>query len=474
MRKKVEEYIRKNHMTEAGERVCIGLSGGADSVCLFLLLEEMQEEFGFTLEALHVNHCLRGAESDADEAFVRALCREHGIPCTVERVNIAVLAKKRGISEEEAGREARREAFDRTGADRIALAHHMDDLAETMLHNMARGTSIAGLCSLRPVRGKYIRPLLCVRRSETEEYLMEKGMKYCTDSTNMSPVYTRNRIRQMVIPGLERINTGCVEHLCSLSEDALEMEEYMQQQEEHAARKSMSMRKEGILLADSLLEQPPLLAKRVIAGALQKLCGSRKNISREHLRAVWELYARQVGRRCELPAGLRAQRTYEGVLLSLETKRESRVSLPELAISEGKCGTFGDYRVQCRFLTQEDVQNFRIEYTKQQKCGRIQEHDKISQILCLDEFSQLPVLRTRRSGDYLTVNRQGGTKKLKEYFIEKKVPAGHRDEIPLVCCGQEVLWIAGMRIGETARVFTTSQKVLLLELDRDTADESDT
>lgn len=474
MRKKVEEYIRKNHMTEAGERVCIGLSGGADSVCLFLLLEEMQRKMGFALEAVHVNHCLRGQEADADEAFVRSLCEEHKIPCTVERVDVAALAKKRGISAEEAGREARREVFERTGADRIALAHHMDDLAETMLHNIARGTSAAGLCSMRPVRGKYIRPLLCVRRSETEEYLRRQGVTYCTDSTNMSPEYTRNRIRQIVIPSLEWINPGCVEHLCSLSEDALEMEEYMLQQEEHVAKSCMSRRADGILLADSLWEQPPFMAKRVIARAVQKVCGSRKNISREHLKAVWELYARQVGRRCELPAGLRAQRTYGGVLLLFETEMESHVILQEMPLDEGVCGTFGKYRVCCRLLTQEEAQNFRNEYTKQQKCGRIQEHDKISQILCLDEFGQTPVLRTRRSGDFLKVNWQGGTKKLKEYFIESKVPAQRRDEIPLVCCGREVLWIAGMRIGETARVLTTSRKILLLELERDTADESDT
>lgn len=474
MRRKVEQYIRKYHMTEAGERVCIGLSGGADSVCLFLLLEELRHSLGFTLEAVHVNHCLRGAEADEDEEFVRNLCAACGVPCTVERVPVAALAAELGISVEEAGREARRDAFRRSGADRIALAHHMDDLAETMLHNMARGTSLAGLCSLRPVRENYIRPLLCVRCGEIEEYLRERGAAYRTDSTNLNQTYTRNKIRHGILPEMEKINANSVEHLCSLSGDALELEEYLKIQEERAAADCLQRNEEGVLLTDRILEQPPFLAKRVIALAAEEVCGGRRDISREHLEAVWELYGRQTGRYRKLPGGLRARRCYDGVQLWREGAGKKSVQPQELQLEDGTGAAFGNYLVRSRYLSRKEEQNLRNEYTKSQKCDKIQKYDKIWQILCLDSALQPPVLRTRRSGDFFIVNRQGGRKKLKEYLIESKVPAQQRDEIPLVCCGQEVFWIAGMRIGESARVTPESRRLLLVELIRHTAGISGT
>lgn len=469
MKKKVEAYIRRYHMASAGERVCIGLSGGADSVCLFLLLEELKEELGITIEAVHVNHCLRGEEAKEDERFVRGLCAAYGVPCTVERVPVARLARERKLSVEEAGRAARREAFARTGADKIALAHHMDDLAETMLHNIVRGTSVAGLCSLRPVREAYIRPLLCVRRREIEEYLDVRGVSYRMDSTNLSEEYTRNRLRLGVLPLLEEINAGCTEHLYGLSGDALELEEYLRGEEERAFSVYAEADGEGILLSEGLAGLSPFLANRVTARAIEKLCGGRRDISRKHLEAVRLLFSRQTGRNAGLPGGLAARRVYGGVRLS-RNRREETERLGELALplpdEEGR--RFGDYLARSRWITRKEEQNLRNEYTKPQKCDRIQKCDKILQILCLDGGGEPPILRTRRSGDYFFVNRQGGTKKLKEYFIESKVPSEKRDRIPLVCRGREVLWIAGMRIGESARVTPESQRLLLVELTEDT------
>ena len=168
MREKVRAFMEQYHMVTAGERVLLGLSGGADSVCLFHLLRELQEPLGFSLLAVHVNHNLRGAEAGRDAAFAENLCREYDVPFYLYSCPVEKIAKEKHLSTEEAGRAARQEVFAACAKEqravKIALAHHQDDVAETMLHHLARGTSLAGLASLRPVRGNVIRPLLCVGR----------------------------------------------------------------------------------------------------------------------------------------------------------------------------------------------------------------------------------------------------------------------------------------------------------------------
>ena len=195
MREKVRAFMEQYHMVTAGERVLLGLSGGADSVCLFHLLRELQEPLGFSLLAVHVNHNLRGAEAGRDAAFAENLCREYDVPFYLYSCPVEKIAKEKHLSTEEAGRAARQEVFaacaKEQGAVKIALAHHQDDVAETMLHHLARGTSLAGLASLRPVRGNVIRPLLCVGRKEIRQELESRKCSWCEDSTNAEDAYTR-------------------------------------------------------------------------------------------------------------------------------------------------------------------------------------------------------------------------------------------------------------------------------------------
>ena len=202
MREKVRAFMEQYHMVMAGERVLLGLSGGADSVCLFHLLRELQEPLGFSLLAVHVNHNLRGAEAGRDAAFAENLCREYDVPFYLYSCPVEKIAKEKHLSTEEAGRVARQEVFaacaKEQGAVKIALAHHQDDVAETMLHHLARGTSLAGLASLRPVRGNVIRPLLCVGRKEIRQELESRKCSWCEDSTNAEDAYTRNGIRHHV------------------------------------------------------------------------------------------------------------------------------------------------------------------------------------------------------------------------------------------------------------------------------------
>ena len=219
----VEKFIRKYNMLQSGDCVIAGVSGGADSVCMLLILHELSESMGFSVRAVHLNHMIRGDEADRDEAFVAELCDRINVPLKSFRRNVPEIAAEEGLSSEEAGRKIRYQLFEEAADDaqkefkrvRIAVAHNRDDLAETVIFNMARGSSLKGLTGIRPVRDDIIRPILFAGRNEIEDYLAEKGESYCTDSTNLGDDYSRNRIRHVIIPALKELNAGAVDQSTS-------------------------------------------------------------------------------------------------------------------------------------------------------------------------------------------------------------------------------------------------------------------
>lgn len=225
----VKKTVCGHNMIICGEEVAAGLSGGADSVCLLICLNRLSEEIGFKLRAVHVNHCLRGAESDGDELFCQKLCQRLNIPFDSERVDVRKYAAMRGMSDEEAARELRYGVFERISRKygcKIATAHNLCDAGETVIFNAARGTGIKGLCGIPYVRGSIIRPLLDVSRADIEAFLLSIGQDYVTDSTNLSDDYSRNLIRHRVIPVLEQINGRFHESMLRLRQSASEDEEF--------------------------------------------------------------------------------------------------------------------------------------------------------------------------------------------------------------------------------------------------------
>ncbi|MGN0696169.1 MAG: tRNA lysidine(34) synthetase TilS [Oscillospiraceae bacterium] len=202
----------------AGGSILAALSGGADSVCLLLVLREYCSEKNISLSAIHINHCLRGAESDRDEQFCRELCGKYDIPLTVKRINVSAYCAENGLSCEEGARILRYHAFDEAAGDGyIATAHNLNDSAETVILNLARGTGLKGLCGIPPIRGNIIRPLINIPRSDIEEYLREKDQPYVTDSTNLTDDFTRNKIRHGILPVLSEINGGFLENIGSMT-----------------------------------------------------------------------------------------------------------------------------------------------------------------------------------------------------------------------------------------------------------------
>ena len=237
MKKKVLDFIREQHMVEEGDGVLAAVSGGADSVCLLFLLCSMREELAVRLAAFHLHHGLRGAEADRDEAFVKQLCGAWQIPFYSAHEDAAAYGRERGISEEEAGRELRYshlEALaDRLSFGKIAVAHHREDQAETVVFHLFRGTGLKGMGGIRPVRGKIIRPLLECSRQEIEGYLRENGISWCEDSTNSENTYKRNRIRNELLPWAgQYLNERASEHAAQFARFAAQADAYFEAQAE--------------------------------------------------------------------------------------------------------------------------------------------------------------------------------------------------------------------------------------------------
>lgn len=328
MLRKIKKYVEKWHMLEKGDKVIAGVSGGADSICLLFVLMELQKQIPFEIVVVHVNHGLRGAEADADEKYVKDMCEKHHIPYVSYLENIELIAKNRKQSMEEAGREVRREAFYRTmktyGGTKIALAHHKNDNVETFMMNLARGTGLKGLGGICPVKEQIIRPLLCVERSEIEQYLKEQKIAYCIDKTNKSDDYTRNRIRNHIIPYFEReINPQTVSHINETMEFLREIQFFMQKQTEKYWETCVEMQGDTYVVKEEAYRSvpgtiQPLLLKQV----LSSIAGKEKDIESVHLNILQELMEKQVGRKADLPYEMEARKGYRGIEIS--KKKENR------------------------------------------------------------------------------------------------------------------------------------------------------
>lgn len=461
MVEKVKRYAKKWHMLDEQDRIIVGVSGGADSVCLLFVLSEIRKEIPIDLVVVHVNHGLRGAEADADEAYVKQLCETLAIPFCSYRENIELIAKSRKQSTEEAGREVRRACFadtlERYGGNKIALAHHKNDNAETMLHNLARGTGLKGLGGMKPVQGIYIRPLLCLDRAEIEAFLRERGISYCEDVTNASDDYTRNRIRNHVLPFFEKeVNAAAVDHMGETMAQLQEIQAFLELQTEEAFDGAVRMEEKSCLLLKSQLDALHIaIRKLVIKRALGQMAEAEKDLEQTHVAAVLELFEKQVGRQTDLPYGLQAKRVYEGVKISRRQEEEQTGFCEEIPFRESNFG---------EIVCDEAVFRYRIFQNGKEIPNWTQKGGK--QWFDCDIIQNGLSVRTRRPGDYITIHPDGRTQKLKSFFINEKVPQEERDKILLLADGNHILWIVGMRTNCLYQVNSKTKHVFEIQVDK--------
>ena len=452
LQKKVSEYCKENHLLARHDRIVIGVSGGADSVCLLRVLLNLREEYALSLYVVHVNHGLRKAAGE-DADFVKALCEEWKVPMSLFVYDVAKEAEKRGMSLEEAGRAVRFEAYEEArksfGANKVALAHHMDDQVETILWNLFRGSGAKGLTGIAAKREHFIRPLLCVSRKEITEFLTEIGQEHRTDETNSDNTYTRNRLRNRLIPAIEEeYNRQARKHIVSTGEIVSQMEDYVERQGEKAyARCVKKTSKRAFLIREKQLKKEEEILKRcVLRQALIKAAGSAQDIGRVHVQMLSELMDNQVGKELFLPYGVMAARTYDGIQLRKKDWADENdfVSLIE------------EHDAAFRFKVKK------LKKPKDwKKCIREKTYTKCFDYDIIE--GELSV-RTRLPGDYIVIDDEGNTQKLKYYFINEKIPRQKRDHILLLAEGSRILWVTGYRIGANYRVTENTKRVLKVTL----------
>ena len=449
MEKKVRTYVIENHLILPGDRLVLGLSGGADSVCLFFLLLAMREELSFTFACVHVHHGLRGVQADEDERYARELCEQHGISFQSFHYRVAELAQKNGCSTEEMGRTVRYQAFEQVlrerGFNKIAVAHHMTDQAETVLYHLCRGSGLTGLSGMKPVSGNRIRPLLCVRKEEITAYLTARRIPWREDATNGEAAYTRNRIRSSVLPCLkELVNPASVEHIASTAEILSEAENYIrkqaQEQWEHCGR----MQEGRVSLAAEYLNGLDIvIRKQILFLALDAIGMGRRNLQAVHIHMLLRLAEGQSGHEICLPGGVRVSRTQKELLFSEQTCVQEawealQVTAGEYELPDGRGILSLSEPVRAEEIPQKEIaKNSQNGYTKWF------DYDKIKDTLRL---------RTRAEGDYLEFSEAGLKKRLKSYMIDEKIPKQERNQVWLLADGSHILWVLGYRISEYYKI----------------------
>ena len=470
--------MKQNHMVRPGDGILVGLSGGADSVGLLLVLWKLRETLQISLRALHVHHGLRGAEADRDAAFSRALCERIGVPFYECRIDAAEEARRQKCSVEEAGRMARYRLYEETalawenemrqkkmcGREQVrqvyvATAHHADDNAETVLFNLFRGSGLTGLSGIAPVRGRIIRPLLWAQRSEIQAWLRQQGQDWVEDSTNQESEYSRNWLRNELIPSVkERLNTQAVRHIDQAGRRIRQADAYLEEVAEKWLQKHAP---DGKVDVGALAEQAEIVQGYIVRRLLVKSGMPLRDVTETHIEAVRELLHQGTGKSVSLPHGFRAVNVYGFLEVHSDEPKKSQSTADEsfsFSVQEFRHpgerkevslpGIQNENLLQMHRFPRENRNEFpKNQYTKWF------DYDKIKGTLSL---------RHRQPGDYLTLP-SGGRKTLKSWMIDEKIPRQEREEIWLLAEEKHILWIVGHRISAYYKITEQTKTILEVE-----------
>ncbi|MCM1182253.1 MAG: tRNA lysidine(34) synthetase TilS [Roseburia sp.] len=461
---RVMAYVNEQHMFDEDDDVVAGVSGGADSVCLLFMLLEIRRVIPIRIHVVHVNHLLRAQAGD-DAAYVERLCRRLELPFTLVERDVAAIAAERRISTEEAGRAVRYEAFNEAlGDDRgkIAVAHNKNDCCETFLFHLFRGSALKGLAGIPPVRDRIVRPLLCLERAQIEAFLAQRRIAFCIDHTNLEDNYTRNKIRHHIMETVgKEISPAVTEHIgeaCARIGEAWELIADLTAAgyDNCVTCKEQCGETVYYLNAEAFHALHGTIQGYVLMELLSRAAGSARDLTAAHVARLRELLSRQCGRQADLPCGLTAVRDYDGLHIRSASQTacapaaETVLGEPEISrLLAGEC-----LRIPWRegaaleFLLQKTD---KLQNIPQKKYTKWFDYDKIENSI---------VVRTRKPGDYLTVNAMNQRKTLKAYFIDRKIPREARDGICLVADGSHILWVVGERISGYYKVSPHTETVL--------------
>jgi tRNA(Ile)-lysidine synthase len=455
MLKKILRFIKENSLFSAGGTVVVAVSGGADSVALLDILASLPE-LKLNLVAAHMNHLLRGAESDGDEEFVRKLAESYGVPILVKRVDVAESARRERRSLEDAGRVARYAFFDEVAAlhqaHAVALAHHADDQAETVLLRLLRGAGGSGLCAMAPrSAGRYVRPLLGVTRGEIEAYLLRRELTFRTDSSNADMDFLRNRIRHELIPSLARYNPAIAERLTGTARALAADEEFLEAATDAAFARHVTLSSGRVLMAlPGVRSEPRGIRLRLYRRVISQAKGDLLRVGFQHLQDIDRLvFSSKPHLTLVLPDRLQMARSYEEISFALaEEKKQSFnaeffVDRPGIYPLPGGGSLAVDYVIPPDDLRSVPATTAWFDPAK----------------------APFPwLVRSFRPGDRLSPFGMVGQKKVKDLFIDTKLPVASRRRIPLLFCGATLLWVGGVRVSNAACLTERTESAVRVEI----------
>ncbi len=444
--RRIEAYCEENGLFNQGDGVVVGLSGGADSVFLLYALARLKKRWSLELRAVHINHGIRGDEALRDEAYAVSFAGGLGIPCSVYRADIPSLSGEWHMTEEEAGRAYRYQCFAQCRKEhsfqKIAVAHHQDDQAETVLFQLIRGSSLRGLGGMRPKRGEIVRPLLGISRAEIEKALQQEGIAFCEDTTNTQSLYARNCLRNQVIPLLQReIQPAAIFHIAKTGERLREAIDYLDRQRDEAYQR-LVRREEGkrSVPYEAYAALAPVLQKEIVLKMMEELAGRRKDISSSHIEIACDIFAGNAGRRAMLPYGIEAQKSYGVAILC---RRQEGAGKQEGTPSFLNAEIVFRHEYQLPLLQGETMRVvFEKAYGGNFMGSNLKKH--CTKSFDYDKMDIMPRFRYPEEGDYLWLDHTGKRKKLSRLFIDRKVEKNQRDNILVLADGHHILWVPAL------------------------------
>lgn len=439
--KKMITTIDNHNMISNGDRVVIGVSGGADSVSLLRALHAIRDDYNLRLVVCHVNHKIRPGTAERDQKFVETLCSELNVECHVKKAYVEHLAKEWNMSAEEAGRKVRYDFFNEIAGKngKIATAHNKNDNAETILMRFMRGTGLKGLAGIPYRRGNIIRPLLDITRDEIEQFLADINQTHITDESNLQPIYTRNKIRLNLIPEIQKeFNPNFIETLANNIPNYADDEDYLSKQATEAIKHDFDFFNEEIRISKGLfLLEHPAIIKRAVKIAFSKTFGIE--LSSQAINNIINLNNKSIGTKMTVIDEIMAMVQYSNIIIRKGEPDKIMCEFKLDTSSENSFGTFHTDKMTICYETvnkENAVNNAREFFYPKSLCGK--------------GFT----MRTRREGDVVFIE-PGVRKKLKKFFIDNKIDAHKRDQYwLLVNENNEVVWIPklfGSRLAENMR-----------------------
>ena len=431
------------------------------------ILTQLRRELKLKLHVAHLNHQLRGVESDSDAKYVADLTCHLCVPATIEHRDVAAYRNQKSCSLEEAAREIRydflAEIARATGTPKVVVGHTRDDQVETILMHLLRGTGITGLRGLRPRsllqygegvgRLEIIRPLLEITRQETLRYCERYQLKPQNDSSNAMPYFVRNRVRLELIPMLRNYNPSIDKALLRLAAIAADDISFIEEQASQLWNEVTKEENSAIYLDKKKIAcLPRSLQRQIFRLALARLSGSLKDIEADHIEAMLNFLSKPAGRRLCLPHGLTLYAEYGRLVLT--SSRASLCPLPLL-------GNVFDVSIP----GETALPGWLVKTTVLQEPADTGENS-YSARFDLDKIDGELSVRPRRPGDRFQPLGMSQTKKLQDFMVDARIPQAWRDRVPLVCSSEQILWVVGWRIDDRVKVTEATKRILRLEFER--------